>query len=120
MKKSDLEKVLNGDVVHIDSLDMYEPTDPKNEVVVLPIHVKKMLITYLDSKINSEQLNAWAEFLCFRSGEYVCEDWDDFEKADYYEDMWYVVQKLSTPIIDGDITPETVRQYLKELDKYFV
>jgi hypothetical protein len=33
--------------------------------------------------------------------------------------MWYVIQKLSTPEIDGEITPESVQIYLKELDKYF-
>lgn len=38
---------------------------------------------------------------------------------DYYEDMFYVIQCLSTPEIDGEVNEATVNQYLSELDKYF-
>lgn len=119
MNKDDLIRILNGDIEHISNLNIYEPTDPNLEVTILPKHVKKMLLAYLDEKITSEQLNLWAEFICFKGSEYVCENWEDDESADFYEDMRYVVQKLSTPEIDGEITPETVQVYLKELDKYF-
>lgn len=119
MNRNDLTRVLNGDLAHMLNLDIYETNDPNLEVTILPKHVKAILLSYLKEKISSEQLNSWAEFIYFRSGEYVSENWEDDESADFYEDMWYVIQKLSTPEIDGDITPETVRIYLKELDKYF-
>ena len=118
MKEIDLTRILNGDIDHINKVDMYEFTDPNVEVEVLPVHVKKMLLLYLNSQISAEQINAWAVFLCHRTGEYICREDNDDE--DFYEDMWYVVQKLSTPNLDGEITPGTVRIYLKELDKYFV
>lgn len=119
MKKLDLEKILSGDVAHILEVDMHEPSDPKIEVVVLPMHLKNILLAYLDDKINEVEINTWAEFLCFRSGEYVSANWMDAKTVDLYEDMWHVVQKLSTPEIDGAITTITVKEYLKELEKYF-
>ncbi len=119
MNRNDLTRVLNGDLNHMFNLNMYEANDPNLEVTILPKHVKAMLISYLDKKVTSEQLNSWAEFVYFRSGEYVSENWENDESADFYEDMWYVIQKLSTPEIDGEITPESVQIYLKELDKYF-
>ena len=119
MKIIDLERILNGDIEHISNINIYEQHDPNLEVTISPWHVKKMLLAYLDESISAEQLNAWAEFICFKGSEYVCENWENDESADFYEDMRYVVQKLSTPEIDGEITPETVRNYLNELDKYF-
>ena len=35
--------------------------------------------------------------------------------ADYYEDMFYVIQCLSTPEIDGEVNEKQVRLYLSEL-----
>ncbi|MGD9592071.1 MAG: hypothetical protein AB7V32_06090 [Candidatus Berkiella sp.] len=119
MKADDLSRILNGDIEHIHKVDMYEPTDPNLEIIVLPKHVKAMLESYLAKNISAAELSDWATFLLFRPGEYVCKDWENDEVADYYEAMFYVVQKLSTPEIDGDITPDTVRVYLSELDKYF-
>ncbi len=120
MKKEDLEAILNGNIAHISEVNMYEDTDPNIEIIVMPIHVQNMLLAYLNKKITDEELNEWATFICFRGGgEYVCSDWENEESVDFYEDMFYVVQKLSTPEIDGEITPETVEKYLRELDKYF-
>lgn len=119
MKAEDLIRILNGDIKHIHNVNMYEDSDPNLEVVVLPKHVKAMLESYLENRITSDELNLWAIFLGYRAGEYVCKDWENDEVADYYEAMFYVVQKLSTPVIDGEITPDTVRVYLSELDKYF-
>jgi len=117
MKEIDLKVILNGNIEYVTKF--YDaPDDPELKIVVLPVDVKKILMSYLKGDITLENLNIWAEFLCFR-GEYVCNDWESDESADYYEDMWYVVQKLSTPEIDGEITPDTVRVYLEELDKYF-
>lgn len=120
MKKSDLENILNGKISHIDFVNPHEPTDPKIEVIVLPMHVKTILLNYLSGLITAEHLNVWAEFICLRAGEYVSKNWEDDESSDFYEDMWYVVQKISTPEIDGEISPELIKEYLKELDKYFV
>lgn len=118
MKKDELITILNGDLAHIYNLDMYEDSDPTIRIVVYPKHVKALLELYLSKKITANELTLWANFICIR-GEYVCENSSSDESADYYEDMFYVIQKLSTPEIDGEITPDTVKVYLTELDKYF-
>ena len=76
-----------------------------------------MLSAFLDKKINAEDLTNWARFICIR-GEYCSPNYLDDEIADYYEDMFYVIQRLSTPKIDGEVNEERVKQYLSELDKY--
>ena len=119
IEKTDLEKILNGDVEHIKNIDMYEPINSKNKVPVLPINVKRMLLLYLDKRINNEELSSWAKVIYFRSSEYVSVALKDEKNGDSYENMWYVIKKLSTPEIDGKITPEIVKQYLKELHNYF-
>jgi len=116
--KDDLLKILNGDVSHIDEINTLNFGSSDTDVFVFPCHVKKMLVDFLDGKINAFDLNRWALFVSSRS-EYTSEGWEDDALANYYEDMWEVIQKLCSPQIDGDITPERVREYLKELDKYF-
>jgi hypothetical protein len=76
-----------------------------------------MLNDYLAGKVNANDLTRWAMFICLRA-EYGTPDYLDDEIADYYEDMFYVIQCLSTPEIDGEVNEERVRQYLSELDKY--
>lgn len=112
---NELNLILNG---HLENVVKFNHVreDSSITIFVLPSQVRKILLSYLNNDMSAEALNIWAEFLCFR-GEYVGNNDNDDE--DYYEDMWYVLQKLSTPEIDGAITSETVRIYLKELDKYF-
>ncbi len=118
MQKIDFLNILDGEFSNLTYLNLVSPDLSDVKIEVQPFQVRKIIISYLNGKINSLNLNRWAEFLCFRD-EYVSKNWENEKSADFYEDMWYVVQKLSTPEIDGEITPETVRQYLKELDKYF-
>jgi len=121
LKIEHLKRILNGDIDHINVRDiaLYE-----DNVLIQPRHVRKMLIDFLQGKISSEDLTKWAEFICLR-GEYVSvptnipptsRKFDEI--ADYYEDMMYVIQRLSTPQIDGEVTEERVKQYLLELDQY--
>jgi hypothetical protein len=119
LKKIDLESILNGNINLINEVNMYEPSDANIEVVILPIHVKNILLAYLEGKINQDEIILWGKFLCIRSGEYTCQNWEEDESADFYEDMWYVVQKLSTPEIDGEITAELLGSILKSLINIF-
>lgn len=118
MIKNDMVKILEGDFSKITREDLVSPDLAGVKIEVTPSQIKNILSLYLERKVTKVDLNLWAEFLCFRD-EYVSINSENDESADFYEDMWYVVQKLSTPQIDGEITPETVRQYIKELDKYF-
>lgn len=127
MERINLIKILNGDIDLIDHVNVKDiAAFSKDDVVIRPWHVRKMLMNFLTDKIDALDINKWATFICLRT-EYVCvsadidpldEKYD--EVADYYEDMMYVIQKLSTPEIDGEINKKSVQQYLSELDKYKV
>jgi len=115
MEQEDLERILSGDIAHIDNVKESDVALHEMRVKVYPIYVKKMLEAYLLRKIDADQLVNWAGFLCIRA-EYCSPDYYDFD--DYFDDMWYVIQKLSTPEIDGKIDDSRVKEYLAELEKY--
>jgi hypothetical protein len=117
MEKSDLLKILHGDISHIDRVNAMDDAVNAIEVVVKSINVKHMLLSYLDGKINAVDLTKWACFICF-SGSFCSPNYFDDDAADYYEDMFYVIQKLSTPLIDGDVNEASVKLFLTELEKY--
>jgi hypothetical protein len=85
------------------------------EVIVTPVPTINMLEGYLHDSVSAEDLSEWAAFL-LSSDVYVCPDWQDDEKSDKYELMWYALQQLSSPEIDGKITPEVVRKHLQVLN----
>jgi len=117
MEKQNLIDILNGDIDLICKVNERDIALYDMEVIVYPKHVKKMLMAYLDKKISAEDLTTWADFICIR-GEYCSPNYLDDELADYYEDMFYVIQRLSTPEIDGEINATRIKAYLTELDKY--
>lgn len=117
MEQIDLIKILHGDVSRIDKVIIDDSALYDVKITVSPENVAKMLLAYLNKSINDEQLKNWANFLCSRA-EYVSIDADFNIVSDYYEDMWYVIQRLSTPEIDGEINDSTVKKYLNELEKY--
>lgn len=117
MDKNDLLKILEGDISHIDLVNVNDIALYEIQVSVEPHHVRKMLNDYLAGKINANDLTRWAMFICLRA-EYGTSYYLDDEIADYYEDMFYVIQRLSTPEIDGEVNENSVKSYLKELDKY--
>ena len=57
-------------------------------------------------------------FICLRAEYYGTPYSLDDELADYFEDMFYVIQRLSTPEIDGEVNEGRVKKYLSELNKY--
>ncbi|MAZ77195.1 MAG: hypothetical protein CMF39_00765 [Legionellaceae bacterium] len=117
MERTDLLKILHGDIDLIDHVDVHDVALYKEHVVIYPHHIKSILSSYLSDCFSSDVLTKWAQFICLRS-EYGCPEWEDDDAADYYEDMMYVIQKLSTPEIDGEITKERAKEYLHELEKY--
>jgi hypothetical protein len=117
MDKARLEKILNGDVALINYEALISPDMKDIEITILPSYVKKMLHSFLDGKISADELKHWAEFVRFR-GEYACKNWEIDEIADYYTDMWEIVEMTSTPELDYELTPETIQRYLKVLEKY--
>jgi hypothetical protein len=117
MNIAKLEKILKGDISLINHDALVSPDLGDVEVVITPSHLRKMFRSFLNGKINADELKHWAEFVRFR-GEYVCKGWENDDSADYYTDMWDVLQMTSTPELDYELTPETIRRYLKMLEKY--
>lgn len=119
MDKINLVKILEGDIFLINQVNVKDVALPEDHVTVEPRHVRKMLKDYLTGKVSSEDLTRWAMFICLR-GEYYGTPYSllDDEMADYFEDMFYVIQRLSTPEIDGEVNEERVKGYLRELEKY--
>jgi hypothetical protein len=87
------------------------------KIIVYPSQILNMLQMYLHNKINKEELSEWASFLIL-SDVCVCPDWEDDTKADKYEPMWYIIQQLSSPEIDGEITVEGVTQHVDALKAF--
>lgn len=117
MEKNNLLKILHGDISHINSVNESDVGLYGMRVIVTPVDVRKMLLDFLSGKLSADDLTNWAGFLCVRT-EYVSPECEE-SNPDYYEDMWYVVQCLSTPEIDGEVNEKQVKLYLSELDKYF-
>lgn len=116
MKIDDLARILEGDITHIDDVDVSDVALYEDSVIIYPNHVKVMLEKYLAGSITSDELNKWARFIVLR-GEYDCPDCE-LSDEDHYEAMWDVIQALSVPEIDGDITHVRVEKYITQLGKY--
>ena len=117
MKTSDLTEILKGNIDLINHVDAHDIAMYEDQVPVYPSDVKLILNKYLANEITVDELSKWGQFLTIR-GEYGSPKQEAGEDEDFYESMWDVVQALSIPKIDGEITEEKVIQYLCELDKY--
>ncbi len=111
-----LKSILNGNLSLIDNFDKNQVTYLNEEITIKPSYVRKMLERYLKNEISYFDLNNWARFICLRT-EYTVPDWENAEvNDDFYSDMYYVIQRISTPEIDGDIDEERIKGYLAELN----
>ena len=109
-----LEKILSGRIDLIGQFDCNQAALLEEVVVITPKYVRSMLEKYLQKNISAEDLQKWAAFVCIRS-EYAVPGGYDDQIHDYYEPMYYVIQRLSTPELDGDITQARIKEYMKEL-----
>src|SRR5579872_7443705 len=104
-----LTKILTGNTELIKTYtSMYDRYNSKCHILITPPQVKKVLTDYLNKKINSKELQIWADFLCFNDALST----PDHQNEDYYESMWHVLQKISTPFIDGEINNDRISDYL--------
>ncbi len=116
MEKQDLLDILHGDISLINKVDERDIALYEIRITVTPEDVRAILRRYLSRNITAEDLNNWAGFICIRA-EYTPPESEEID-PDYYEDMFDVIQCLSTPEIDGEINEARVNQYLSELCKY--
>jgi len=84
------------------------------QVTIIPSAIVKMLSIYLNRQISEKELSEWASFIIV-SDVYVSPNWEIDEQADKYESMWNILQQLSSPEIDGEVTPERVKEHIQVL-----
>ena len=118
MEVTNLIKILHGDLSLIDKVNVRDVALFNDEVTIYPHDLKKMLLDFLSGKYDADDLYKWAKFIVLR-GEYANPgDVFDDELMDFYEDMRSVIECLSCPVVEGEITEARVKEYLSWLDKY--
>lgn len=111
-----LAKILDGDIELIDTYsNKYDRYNSECKILITPQQIAKILADYLNKKLNPMELQKWADFLCHNDALYT----PRHEGEDYYEDMWHVLQKISTPFIDGEINVNNISEYLTELNNKY-
>jgi len=87
-----------------------------------PIAIIHVLEKFLQNEIDEWFVKEWALFIlmmdCYvqPNNEY-CNEHDDASE-DKYEAMWYVVQQLSAPEIDGKLTVEKAKEHINFLQEF--
>lgn len=112
-----LQQILEGNTDLINPFNKGRPLYFDDTIVIKPVHVRNILKRFLNKSVCVAEIKEWARFICGRE-EYTVSGGDDDKITDFYEDMYYVIQRLSTPEIDGEINEISVQSYLIELDKY--
>lgn len=86
-----------------------------HEIEVCPKHIIAVLNKYLANEISDECLVRWADLLISNEN-YICPNWQDDTLVDMHEPMWYVLQRIASPSVDGNLSPGKVSEYLKEVE----
>jgi len=99
---------------------------PFSHLVRVPLHplnIIHILEKFLQNEIDEWFVKQWALFIlmmdCYEqpNNEY-CNEHDDYASEDKYEAMWHVVQQLSAPEIDGELTPEKAEEHISFLQEF--
>lgn len=123
-KKAIFQQIL--DFKMLDAIEMLNQDKSFNfNIYVTPSDVAKVLKRYLYDEISPKSLQIWADFIVYRE-EYTAVQSDIEpsdpkydELADYYEIMWYVLERISTPFLDGELTHDRIKSYLNELKEQY-
>jgi len=83
-------------------------------IEIRPKVVINMLNHFLNGKKTPEQLKEWALFILM-AGAFATPNREQDETL-RYDPMWTILGKLSAPEIDGEITLEIAKKYIKELE----
>lgn len=113
--------ILKGEMQPFDAADVLQKwnktVQEDDEVEVVPKYIILKLNLYLEDKINEEQLSEWAAFIVTMEG-FETPHWkDDYDLADNYDPMWEILQRLSTPHLDGWVNKELAKDYIAVLKK---
>jgi len=103
----------NGELNIIQNQILDEP------VIVFPHHVFSRIKSCIEGLMDTSELTYWANLVTTLDG-YERPPSDSKQPDDYYDVMWHVLQCLSTPSIDGELTDTQLNQYLSELKQQYV
>lgn len=97
----------------------YEAVPASNQTLAASVYITPqdlipVLDSYLNGHITPTELQRWSSWVLGQD-EFCVQGWEDDSIADRYEPMWYVLQQLSTPLVDGEITQERVREHVSTL-----
>ncbi|PLK50154.1 hypothetical protein [Uliginosibacterium sp. TH139] len=83
-------------------------------VHIQPRDLLPVLGQYIEGTISEKQLQQWADWV-LQQDEFCVLGCENDSVSDYYEPMWYVLQQLSTPFVDGPITAKAVQAHVSVL-----
>ena len=84
------------------------------EIIIFPRHVISMLRKYINGAIDSIKVRDWAAYLVIMEQYVASSDYTSITEDDC-EKMWEIIQELSTPEIDGELTKFRAKNYLNTL-----
>ena len=103
----------------IDKLNIKSQEIDEIEIAIVPDDIIYVLQKFLSGKLQSEYLLDWSSFLIIENV-FVDPEWIYDPYSDSYEPIWWVLQQLTCPAIDGAITFTRVKElakYLEDLKK---
>lgn len=107
---------MNGSIDELECFEFFDRYDDKLDVIVMPVHLRGMLLQYLNRSISIEILNKWAKFIYRYFHEHCREHFFEHFCNENGNTMWCIIEKLAT-FDKIDLTPERILTYLLELEK---
>ncbi len=91
----------------------------ETKIIVTPDDVIYVLQKFLSGILPSEYLIDWSSFLIL-GDMFVDPQWkyNQNSNEDLYEPMWWVLQQLTCPAIDGEVTFNRVTKLVKDLKDF--
>lgn len=89
---------------------------PDEKIYVTPENVAAMLTQFLNGTVSAEEIAAWSDFL-LTEDVYTSPGYPNENETDKYEPMWWILQQLSSPEIDGYLDVSRAEEHLEVLDE---
>ena len=88
-------------------------------IFITPKDIVPKLQMYIDGNVSSDELVQWSSMILHQDC-IVVKGWEDDQIADHYEPMWYILQQISAPFIDGPITKMRAQDYINKLAELYM
>jgi len=88
------------------------------EIGIFPEDVKKILSKFIKGELNEDEIRKWASLILALVDVYST-PLKKGEKEDKYEPMWYIIQQLASPEVDGNLTIQKAELFIEELNRIY-